>query len=107
MPHEDASATFRFRTVRPPDHGVTVTVAERGTDTPLENVQVRLGVYRASTDERGRASLAVPTGSYDLYLQKVGYEMRAETVEVTETVSIQVEAVAAPDPDPDDEQIWM
>ena len=107
VPHEDAAATFNFRTVRPADHGVTVTVAERGTDTPPENVQVRLGVYRASTDECGRGSLEVPTGDYDLYLQKVGYEMRAETVEVTESVSIQVEAVTAPDPNPDDEQVLM
>ena len=44
MPHEDASATFSFWTARPPDHRVTVTVLERDTEAPLENVQVRLGV---------------------------------------------------------------
>ena len=38
MPHEDASATFSFRTARPPDHRVTVTVRERDTEAPLENV---------------------------------------------------------------------
>ena len=30
MPHGDASATFSFRTARPPEHRVTVTVIERG-----------------------------------------------------------------------------
>ena len=106
-PHEDTSATFGFRTVRSPDLGVTVTVLERGTKTPLENVQVRLGVYRASTDEYGQASLEVTTGRYDLHLRKVGYEMHSKTLEVTESVTIQVEAVVAPDTDPDDEQVWM
>ena len=106
-PHEDASATFSFRTARPPDHRVMVTVLERDTEAPLENVQVRLGVYRASTDERGRASLEVPKGRYDPNLWKVGYEMHSKTVEVTRDVTIQVEAVFAPDTDPDDEQVWM
>ena len=106
-PHEDASATFSFRTARPPDHRVTVTVLERDTEAPLEHVQVRLGVYRASTDERGRASLEVPKGRYDLSLGKVGYETHSQTVEVTQDVTIQVKAVSAPDKDPDDEQVWM
>ena len=69
--------------------------------------QVRLGVYRASTDERGQASLEVPTGRYDLNLRKVGCETYSKTVEVTESVAIQVSAVFAPDKDPDDEQVWM
>ena len=107
MPHGDASATFSLRTARPPEHRVMVTVFERDTQAPLENVQVRLGVYRASTDERGQASLEVPEGRYDLNLWKVGYETHSKTVEVTESVTIQVEAVFAPDKDPDDEQVWM
>ena len=107
LPHDDASAPFSFRTARPPEHRVTVTVLERDTEAPLENVQVRLGVYRASTDERGQASLEVPTGRYDLNLRKVGCETYSKTVEVTESVAIQVSAVFAPDKDPDDEQVWM
>ena len=66
-----------------------------------------MGVYRASTDERGRASLEVPKGRYDLNLGKVGYETHSQTVEVTQDVTIQVKAVSAPDKDPDDEQVWM
>ena len=84
-----------------------MTVLDRDTEAPLENVQVRLGVYRASTDERGRASLEVPKGRYDPNLWKVGYEMHSKTVDVTQGVTIQVKAVFAPDKDPDDEQVWM
>lgn len=106
-PHEDASATFRFRTARPPEHRVTVTVIDRNTGAPVENVQVRLDVYRASTNEGGRAHLEVPSGRYVLNLWKAGYDTQSKTVEVTESVTIQVKAVCAPDTDPDDEQVWM
>jgi uncharacterized membrane protein len=107
IPHEDASAAFSFRAARPPDHKVTVTVVEEDSQTPLQNVQVRLGVYRALTDEHGLANLEVAKGEYDLDLWKVGYEMHAKTVNVTESVAIQVKAVIAPDKDPDDERVWM
>jgi hypothetical protein len=107
MPHREASATFSFRTAKPAEHRVTVTVTDRDTEAPLENVQVRLGFYRASTDERGQASLEVPRGRYDLYTWKVGYETHSKTVEVTDAVTIQVKALSAPDKDPDDEQVWM
>ena len=107
IPHEDASAAFSFRAARPPDHKVTVTVVEEDSQTPLQNVQVRLGVYRALTDEHGLASLEVAKGEYDLDLWKVGYEMHPKTVNVTESVAIQVKAVIAPDKDPDDERVWM
>ena len=107
IPHEDASATFSFRTARPPEHMVTVTVTDRDTEAPVENVHVRLGVYRASTDERGQASLEVPKDKYELSLWKVGFETHSKTVDVTKSVTIQVTGVFAPDKDPDDEQVWM
>ena len=105
--HQDTSATFSFRAARPPEHSVTVAVLEKNTAGPIENVQVRLGVYRASTDDRGRATLEVPRGKHDLNLRKVGYETVSKTVEVTENITIEVRAVCVPDTDPDDEQVWM
>ena len=107
IPHKDASATFSFRTVRPPEHGVTVTVIERDTDVPLKNAQIRLGIYRASTNECGQTSLEVPTGRYDLNVRKIGYETHSQTLEVTERVIIRVTATCTPDKDLDDEQVWM
>ena len=84
-----------------------MAVLEKNTAAPLENVQVRLGVYRASTDDRGRAILEVPRGKHDLNLRKVGYETVSKTVEVTENITIEVRAVCVSDTDPDDEQVWM
>ena len=74
LPHDEASATFSFRTARPPEHRVTVQVVEKETEAPLEDVEVRLGVYRASTDAAGLASLELPGGVYELNAWKISYE---------------------------------
>jgi len=107
LPHDEASAAFSLRIDRPPEHRVTVRVADKGTKAPLENVGVRLGVYRASTDAQGRASLELPGGVYALDVWKAGYEMRTRTVKVGKDLMIRVEAVAAPERDPDDQRVWM
>ena len=107
LPHAEASAAFSFRTARPPEHRVTVKVTEKDTKAPLENVDVRLGVYRASTDARGLASLELPGGVYDLDAWKAGYETFPRTVEVGKDLMVQVEAVFSPEKDPDDSQVWM
>ena len=107
LPHDEASAAFSLRIDRPPEHRVTVRVADKGTKAPLENVGVRLGVYRASTDAQGRASLELPGGVYALDVWKAGYEMRTRTVKVGKDLMIRVEAVVAPERDPDDQRVWM
>lgn len=107
LPHDEASAAFSFRIARPPEHRVTVQVADKGTKAPLENVEVRLGVYRASTDAQGRAILELPGGVYPLGAWKAGYEMRTRTVKVGKDRMIRVEAVVAPERDPDDQRVWM
>ncbi len=105
--HAPASATFSFRTAGPPEHQVTIAVTDRATAAPLADVHVRLGVYRASTDERGHALLNVPTGRFRLSVWKVGYAAEPQTVEVTASATIGVDAGRAPDADADDEQLWM
>lgn len=107
LPHDEASAAFSFRVVRPPEHRVTVRVADKGTKAPLENVEVRLGVYRASTDAQGQASLEVPGGVYTVEAWKAGYEMRTRSVKVGKELTIRVEAVVAPQKDSDGERVWM
>ena len=107
LPHDEASAAFSFRTVRPPEHRVAIRVADKGTRAPLENVEVRLGVYRASTDAHGQASLEVPGGVYTIEAWKAGYEMRTRTVKVGKELTIRVEAVVAPPKNSDDERVWM
>jgi hypothetical protein len=62
---------------------------------------VRLGAYRAATDPSGRAEVAMPKGTYDLTVWKVGYEAPVHTVDVREDASVQVEAVIVPPENPD------
>ncbi len=107
LPHSGASAAFSLRVVTPPEHRVTVNVFAEDTETPLEHADVRLGIYRARTDERGLASLDVPKGRYDLNVLKIGYETPAETIVVSHDVAVKVEAAAAPDPESDDDRLWM
>ena len=107
LPHDEASAAFSFRTVRPPEHRVTVRVADKGTKAPLEDVEVRLGVYRASTDAQGQATLEMSGGVYTVEAWKAGYEMRTRTMKVGKELTIRVDAVLAPQEDSDGERVWM
>lgn len=106
--HADATATFGFRTVAPPEHRVTVTVLDRDTGTPLAGAEVRVGVYRGTTGAGGQAHVAVHAGSYDLYVRKAGYHPHAGNVPpVSGDVSLEVAAARVTDADLDDEQVWM
>ncbi|HEY7443101.1 MAG TPA: carboxypeptidase-like regulatory domain-containing protein [Vicinamibacterales bacterium] len=106
-PHEEASAVFSLRTARPPEHRLSVRVTDKATDAPLEAVEVRLGVYRASTDAQGLACLEVPGGIYNLDAWKAGYEALSRTVQANKDLTIRIEAWPSPEKDPDDEQVWM
>ena len=95
LPHREASAGFGFATTKPPEYRLTVKVVEGGeggSTVPVPNAEVSLGVYRASTDESGRAILAVAPGSYELSIWKVGYEAPARALEVSEDLTVRVEA---------------
>jgi hypothetical protein len=107
LPHAETTATFSFRTARQPEYTVTVRVTARETQTPLENADVRLGVYRASTDSQGLARMELPSGVYELDVWKIGYETVPTIIDVTRDQSIQVEAASSPEKDPDDSRIWM
>jgi hypothetical protein len=97
-PHEKASASFSFVTVRPPEHTVTIQVIDRDTGAPVQDVAVRLGLYRASTVESGLAEIAMAKGVYELTVRKVDYEASPRTVEVAGDANIQVEIGFVPRP---------
>ena len=105
--HAGATATFGFRTVSPPEHRVTVSVLDRNTEAPLAGAEVRVGVYRGTTDASGQAQIEVQAGSYDLYVRKVGYAPHTQGLQVSADVHRRVVAVPVAEVDPDDEQIWM
>jgi hypothetical protein len=107
LAHEEAASTFSILSANTPEHRVTVKVTDKETDTSLENVSVRLGVYRAWTDRHGLASLDLPKGVYELDAWKGGYEIVPRTVDVGTDLIIHIEASAAPEMNPDDERVWM
>jgi hypothetical protein len=100
LPHVCASASFSFVAVKPPEHQVSVSIVVKETAAPLPNAQVRLGVYRTTTDERGLAKFDVPTGSYSLYVWKAGYTVPERTVDVNQDAQVHVDAVALPEEKP-------
>ena len=100
-PHDASWSKFSIAIVRPPEHRLTIEVLEKDTKTPIEDAQIRLGAYGAATDPSGRAEVALPNGSYELTVWKVGYDTPGLTVDIHEDVSVQVEAVIVPPENPD------
>jgi hypothetical protein len=96
LPHDAASATFTFRTAKPPEHRVTIKTIAKKTGGPIADVEVRLGVYEVFTDESGLTTIAVPRGRYRLTIRKDGYEAQPVTVKVSKDTTIQVEALKVP-----------
>ena len=74
---------------------------EQVTAAPIANAQLRLGAFRAATDQSGLAEVDLPGGVYDLSVWKVGYEAPGRTVELNGNVSIEVEALPLPEENPD------
>ncbi len=101
LPHDEASARFGFETVKPPQYTVTVKVVQKDDGTPIEDAQVRLGVYFAYSDETGFARVAMPRGTYELDLLKTGYETSPRVLDVDGDITVEVEATVIPPENPD------
>lgn len=105
LPHDGAASNFSVAVARPAEHRVTVKVSEKGTANPVGDAEVRLGLYRATTDPAGMAAIAVPEGTYDLTVWKVGYDVPILSTEVAADRVIELEAAIVPEEDP--EAIWQ
>lgn len=101
LPHGGASARFGFETVKPPQHMVNVKVVQKDAGTPVEDAQVRLGVYFASSDQTGLARVAIPQGTYGLDVLKTGYEAFSRVLNVNGDVTVDVEVAVIPPENPD------
>lgn len=107
LAHTEACAALSFRTVDAPEHEVEIEVVDEGTGRPLQKADVRLGPYRASTDETGVARFEVVAGSYDLVVRKSGFAAARRSFEVAQDLVIRVCAQAVTERNPDDEKVWM
>ena len=90
--HGAAAAAFGFRADRTPEHRVTITVTQRDTGTPVASVEVRLGVYVRTTDERGVATAELPAGAYALTIRKDGFAADPVTLDVLDDMAVDVVA---------------
>jgi hypothetical protein len=97
--HGHATSMVRFVTVRPPEHRVTFEVIDKGSGAPLGGVELRLGRFRAATNEAGIAHVEVPGGTYEVCGWKIGYDVLARTAHVTGDTTIHLEVAAAPEPE--------
>jgi hypothetical protein len=102
--HAPATTLVRVITVAPPEHRVTLHAREKGSAAPIGGVELRLGVFRATTDESGTAQLAVPAGSYQVAAWKIGYDLLSTTADVDADITIRLEVAAAARPE---QPYWM
>jgi hypothetical protein len=63
---------------------------------PVEGVELRVGRYRATTDEEGVARLALPRGAYDIAVWKVGYSAAPIVIDVAGDVRVPVDLRPVP-----------
>lgn len=96
LPHDESTATFSFRTTGAAEHQVTIRVWEKSTGTALGDVEVRLGLYRLSTDNEGTARIGVPRGTYEISIRKDGFAAPPMRVDVDADLKLEVEALTAP-----------
>ncbi len=107
LPHVGTRGGFTFRCLEPPEHTVSVRVVPDGVDSSLEDIEVRLGPYRAMTDSAGMARVAVAKGAYELSVWRIDLEPVRLEIDVTEDTEIEVGTGPRQVVDEDEERMWM
>jgi hypothetical protein len=100
LPHANAEARFTFMVAKEPAHSVSVKVIDKKTKAPVTGAQIRLGLYRAVTGEKGSARLDVSKGEFPLVVTRAGYEIPERSLTVAKDMRIQVVAEKLPEEDP-------
>jgi hypothetical protein len=83
---------------------VTLQAIEKGSAVPLAGVELRLGVFRAATDESGNVQLEVPAGTYEVAAWKLGYDMVSSMAHVAADTTIHLEVAVAAEAE---QPYWM
>ncbi len=107
LPHSGTRGDFTFRCLEPPEHTVSVRVVPEGVDSALEDIEVRLGPYRAMTDSSGMARVAVAKGAYELSVWRIDLEPVRLEIDVDGDTQIEVGAEPRHVVDEDEERMWM
>ena len=102
--HAALESIVRVVASRPPEHRVTFEVSERGTGIPLADVELRIGAFRATTNDAGRAVVDVPGGTYDVHAWKLGYDLLSSATSVTADATLRLEVAVTLSPE---QPYWM
>jgi hypothetical protein len=106
--HVIAAGAFEVTACARPEHNVTISIAHSDTKLPIAHAEVRLGPYRASTNEQGIATIGAARGAYVLDAWKTGYaDCDGGLVHVDGEIAIALETATVTQASPDDEQVWM
>jgi hypothetical protein len=103
-PHEPATSTVRFVAVAPPEHRVTLIVIDKSSGVPLTGVELRVGRFRATTNEGGVAHVDVPGGTYEVCAWKIGYDLLSNRTHIASDTTIHLEVTTSPEPE---QPYWM
>ena len=103
-PHTPATFVVRVVAYKPPEHRVTVEVVDHNSRLPLGDVELRLGSFRAATDDAGIAHLELPSGSYQVGTWRIHYEMVSKTVHIADDTTIHLELIPELEPE---QPYWM
>jgi len=95
-PHAEATSSVTFVVSRPPEHRITLHVIDKTSGAPLGGVELRLGRFRAATNDAGVAHIEVPGGTYDVGTWKNGYDVVSTTIAVTSDTTVHLELTAVP-----------
>jgi hypothetical protein len=102
--HAQASAGFNVRTMASPQCLLTVIAVDKESRTPIQGAKVVLHPYRAVTDARGVASIAVAKGRDRLFVSGGQYFPFRVDSEVTADMTLRAELEM--DLAPGDAELW-
>lgn len=106
--HLLTGATFEVTIRERPEHSVTISIVHADTRLPIAQADVRLGPYRAITNEQGIARIGAARGAYVLDAWKSGYaDCGGGHVNVDGHIAIALETATVTRASPEDEQVWM
>jgi len=101
-PADDAVASqFSVTATAKPEHKLTVKVTEQNTAAALEDVEIRLGSFRARTNAAGRAELHVCKGEYQLQLCRTAHIAPSQPINIEGDASVELTMVHVPEDHPD------
>lgn len=102
--HTLVSSVIRFIASRPPEHRVTFDVIEQGSGVPLAGVELRIGTFRAVTNDAGIAHVDVPGGTYEVRAWKIGCDLLSTTAHIAGDDTIRLRVTVAAEPE---QPYWM